>query len=996
MRPARSGGPCAARRGMIRRAALVVSAVLLTGAIGLAVWSFVSNRGAGGSASAQAPAPTLLPEGLPDQTGTIAATNESPNAGQVEELLGGSLGASDKGRLEFVDKTGRVERELLYDRLEPREGGRVEVTNPQAWILLASGAVAHLTAQHGSLLQPPGQSEPQSGRFQGDVRLKLYDTDPRHAGEDAEPAPSLLVSTDSLNFDSAAGEARTDDRVRINAAGVRVEFTGFRIVIDDAKNRLALFQTHSAGSAVIDPAAMRRARAGKEATGASGANRAPGAAPVEALYRAVLTGDVRVASGARSASAGRMDLWTRLLDGRPTAATLAGLRALGSSTSSDGSGSDGSEDAPGAASVTGEAPARDTDAPITLAWSEGLTIRALDESPGELSGEDALARLAAPDGGKVRLADESAGIETTSVGVDAGLARRRLAWSGLGPTGVIVRKAGAFEAITGRLELDLASGVARAPGAGEIHTLADDRAGEGPPRRPRITWRQGADLTLEHTDAGVDFSARPILKTADFRGAVEANDGPTRLTGDAVHTVFGANPAGETVISRAIVTGDARVDAGPDGALAADRLDIEFDTSAAGPASPTVATAQGRVRAEQEGSTLRADLAEAHLRRAPGGRLLVESFTADLGVRVRTASGVTAEAMKLRATPETGLVDLTGEPARVALESTTVTGASIRIEQSARRLTVFGPGTLERAGADAPLGYQRMRLRWADSFVYDDVVGRGDAQGECMVTADISDLARDVVSAARVRIETTPADARAKGAAPAILRATALGGGGGTNPRDPARVESRRYITDDAVEGGLSLTRLVSLESPVIEADVSENRLRAPRPGRLVIEDRRDAAEDSASATRARGTTLIEWEGWFDLRRNDGAAEFRRQVRVRHRPPSSPSVTDLECERLEISFDPKRDDADSAAPGDVLWGQASGAVYVAQGRRQAIADRLLYDGSLGFAELTAWPGNVVMLYDADVPTPLSGDLLRWDLLRDRVQWRGARPVAAPD
>lgn len=973
---------------MVRRAALAAAALLLTAAIGLAVWSAVSGRApTGQTTGADLPTPTIMPDGV------AASPSARPTGGTVEDLLGGTLGASDEGRLEFVDETGRVVRELVYARLEPGEGGRVAVTSPEAWVRLDSGAVVRLTADGANLLQPAGRREPESGRFIGDVRVRLYESDPRtERGSRVEPGatPILEVRTESLNFDTALAEARTADPVRIEAAGVTVGFTGFRLVFDEARDRLAFFETRSAGTAAFDIQAMREARdadGSKREAGAEARDDRRSRAGAEALYAATIEGAVVFDADSLRATAGRLDALARLIDDSFTPATIESLAAL----RSDNGG-------PADSAVGGDAGegAGDRSRTLSIAWSRGLTVRAADETPAELTNEDVFVRLSGEQGGVVRLSDAASGLETTSVGVEAHAVERRIVWSGLGPTGVVVRGGDSFEAVTGLLDLDLKSGLALAPGPGEIRRLAPGVRAFDSPRVARISWRDNAASQLARTPDGVDLAAVPLVRTADFVGAVDAVDGPTRVSGDRLGTVFAASADGAAALSRAVVTGSARVDAGADGALAADRLDIEFDTQRPGAATPTVATAHGRVRAEREGATLVADLAEARLRAGAGGRLVVESFTAELGVRINTADGVIAEAAALRASPEAGLVDLTGAPASVAQGADVILGDSIRLEQAARRLSVLGAGSLERTDRANSLGYEFLRLTWQDSFVYDDIRGRAEAVGQCVLNADLADLGRDTVTAATLTIDTASSDVRAANPGQSsIRRAVAAGGSGGTNPRDPARVESRRYIADPAAPGGLRLLQLVALDSTVVEYDAIEDRLRAPRPGRLVLEDRRGevGAVESAPGVQTRGTTLVEWDGWLDLRRSDGSIEFRRQVRVRHRPPAAPRVTDLECERLEIAFSPAG--ADSAG-GGVGWGQASGAVYIAQGRRQVIADRLLYDATLGFAELTASAGNLVTLFDADVPTPLLGEQLRWDLVRDRVEWRGARPASAPD
>ncbi|RMH28906.1 MAG: hypothetical protein D6693_02885 [Planctomycetota bacterium] len=971
--PAACDNP-SARRGFARRAALASASLILTAAAAMAIWSFVTPR-PGAAPPGAAPTPELAPP-TASPIGSTAATTEPP----VEELLGGSMGVSEQGRLEFIDDAGRVVRELLYSRLEPVEGGRVNVSEPEGWLRLDSGAVVRLTADSAALRQPAAGAEPESGRFLGGVRLELYESDPRPAGSatiaDGSPDPLVVVETDTLSFDARTGEARTDDPVRITAAGVDVRFTGFRLFIDTDRDRLALFETRGAGSGSIDPGAWTRGRSGR---GEPARDRpGGGSAAAEALYLAIIEGEVTVASAGRTAHAGRVDLWARLIGGAPTARTARSVRGLLSPTRAGSA-------PPGAAEGASPAPG-----PVRFAWTDGLTVRALDEAPEELADEDARVRLTAADGGVVRLNDESAAISSVSAGVDAAVVQQRTVWRGLGPTGVVLRVGDAFEAVTGRLDADLAAGTIDAPGPGEARRLTDGG---------RVAWRDRASVRT----ARRGIADALTLESAHFFGGVEATDGVARVRGDEAHTEFTTDSDGRADLSRAVMLGGASVDAGPDGILSADRIDLEFGADAAGGATPTAATAAGSVRARREGSTLRADLAEARLRRAPGGRLIVESFTANVGVVIETADGVRASAQSVRATPEAGLADLTGEPAEVALGGSTIAGRSVRIEERARRLTVFGAGRLTRAQRDEALGYDALTLTWEDSFVYDDLTGRAEALGVCEAVGDTIAPGRDTVSASRLVIDTTPFDRRGRGEPPGLLRAVAYGGAGGENPMDPARIESRRYAPDDDAEGGLRLVTLVALDGPVIEFDAESGRLRVPRPGRLVVEDRRAETAQAAAPTapddvalNARGTTLAEWRGWLEISLDDGLAECRRQVRVRHRPPGSPRVADLECERLEIAFEPAGDDGASAGSAGLVWARASGAVYLAQGRRHVIADALLYDAALGMTEITSAPGNAVTLYDAGGPAPLFGESIRWDLARDRLEWRGGRAVSAPD
>ncbi len=959
--------------------ALVAAAVLAVVAVGAIVWSVMSQNTPASTVGEATPEAQLFPEATPP-----VATNA--RAGAVEELLGPSFDAAEEGRIEFVDEEGRVERELLYDRLEPREGGRIEVERPQAWIHMASGGVAHLQAARGSLLQPQGRREPESGRFDGDVLIRVFDEDPRPLGDESQWSPTLTFETASLNFDTTMGEVRTNDHVVIEAKGVHLEFTGFTLLIDEVRERLALFETNSAGLATIDPSEFGSedddaANAGEDASGLS-------AAIVTSLYRAAMRGDVEILFGQRRALAERFELWARLHDNRPTEATLEGLRHLGG-------GSQSTSEPEQSASADSDSA---NDALVEVRWSGGLEIRPLDAPTLELEQDDALARLSSPTRGAVELHDDVSQLSTSSVSLDFAIASRLIHWSGVGSRGVVLRAADQFEATTNRFDLDLASAEAVFPGPGVITSLnvPEDASLDEPLTPAEISWRRDALVTLARSETGIDFGADSVIQRARFNGDVLAVDRDLAISGDSMDSYFNINQDNATTLSRVVISRNARADAGPDGLLTAERIDIEFDLSQP-EVTPSIATAQGDVRVSRDGSTLRADLAEATFRRTDAGRLEVGVFNADLGVVAQTADGVRMTADSLRAYPNQNVADLEGDPARISFGDNAVTGNEMRIDQTRRSLTVFGSGQLERLQADDSLGYESIVLQWADSMKYDDVAGEATFLGDCVLTADISELARDVVTAGRIDLFTRPYESRQQDDASnqSIERAVAYGAAAGPDAVNVARVESRRYVSDADAPGGIRLSRLIYLDGPEIIATVPEQELLVPHPGRLLIENRDTSGEDERGPD-VRGTTLIEWDGHFLLKRDVGAAEFTRQVRVRHRPPGARQITELEAERLDLAFDPDVEQAASADAPQFVWAQAQGAVYAAQGRRQVIADRMLYDNSLNFAELTAWPGNIVTLYDADAPTPLTGELLRWDLLRDRVEWRGARPTAAPD
>jgi hypothetical protein len=214
-------------------------------------------------------------------------------------------------------------------------------------------------------------------------------------------------------------------------------------------------------------------------------------------------------------------------------------------------------------------------------------------------------------------------------------------------------------------------------------------------------------------------------------------------------------------------------------------------------------------------------------------------------------------------------------------------------------------------------------------------------------------------------------------------------------------IESRRYTPDPTKESGVRLEGLLYLESDLVEADVATDTLSVPQQGKLLIENRSanlDESEMDPDSTPfdGQGTTLFTWAGDMELRRGDSRAILRDRVQLRHLPPGSAAYTELECELLDASVDlPGSPGTIGLERTQLRTATASGAVYARRDTKQLIADRLVYDAARGIAEATASLGNAVTMFDASHPTPLTGSLLRWDVVRDRVEWRDGGGVTVP-
>jgi lipopolysaccharide export system protein LptA len=974
----------------MRAVGLIVAGLTGAGAVALIGWSVLRSDAAPDEQANQLPA-DIAP--APERT---PPTSASPI--QVENITD-LVDTAGEGHIELVDDENRVVQELFYDTFSPQESGRFFVEAPRAWVYLANGRTIFITAQSLRYLQPAGAREPESGRFEGGVEMRVFapagadDTGlrARDVDESDPPAPVLTVQMDSMNFDSGIGELSTADNVRVESLGVTASFDGLTIVIDEQRKRLAYLRTDGNGRVTVRPGELRRDDEPHRASGGGEGSREtePVLAGVRQPYRAEFSETVRVRAGSVDLRADVLEAWALLIDGRLPSDAIAPLtasRSTGGAASSTG----------GEADVEAANPAEAIEE-VLVSWSGPLTVRPLEEAPPELANDSLNVRFTAATGGAVILTDDNSGASLRASAIGYGLTSRALLLDGAGPRGVAMRAPEQGELLTSRVEVNLTNGQGSIPGPGVLRTIAAQPSDER-----SISWQERADFVLAVVGDQVDLSSTWPLQEAIFRGDATAAAPGATVQGEFIRSLFVERAAGGPGLSRVIVEGGARADAGTDGRLTARRVDVEFDPEADGETpTPRLITAEGRVRADRDGDALEAELVEAQVVRSEGGDLRVSNLRADLDVRVTTAKGERIEADDLRADLLGGVFDLSGRQVTLASGGASLEGKSMRIEEAAERLTVFGEGALRYMRTEADESpYSSALVTWTDSMTYDGIAGIAEFTGACDATAQTDDLGRDGARAHRVIValvrEGANADADSGRIDRNIQRVQLISAQQDGVGDAEAEFESRRYRADAQAPGGVRLESLVFLASSTIDADVAADTLTTPAPGRLLFEDRRNAntehadADDSGISTR--GTTLFEWAGGLTMNRSSGEAEMTRAVRLRHLPPGGDEAAELESERLSAKFALPNDQVGVAR---LLSAEAAGAVYLRRGTRQLIADRLLYDAGAGVAEALAAPGNAVTIFDANQPTPLTGSMLRLDLVRDRIEWRDAGETSIP-
>jgi lipopolysaccharide export system protein LptA len=537
---------------------------------------------------------------------------------------------SGRARVEFADKRDPTRKagEMEWASLEPLpERGWSLLTEPRAWWFGRDGRTIHIQAATGRIYRSEQGNEPESGRFEGGVLVRIYEPapngQPRTIDLEAD-RPSVLVFTPgALSFDLPKAEVSTRDRVEVSTADVEFAATGMLANLNQVEGRLESAEFDRGGEIrmVTDRSGPRAATSAVEpmadaapaepgaGTGAedaaSGAEPGAGVAgpPVaatdagpaepadrragrETLYRAVFTGQVRLKQDQRALAADALEIWARTVDNRLPAGAIAPVRLRSGEERSEAAGG-GAAAAPAppadeSPALPSPVPSRDEDgveratAAASIAASGGGVPSSLapDRRETDLvltwTGPLAIRPLAAApaelsDGNDValRFTADRAGAVTFS-DEGAGVSGR-CAWIGYGAT-----TRDLVLSSPGPTALSLTTRDGKRAVAGRFQT----NLGTGVSHIPgggvfedgerRITWSDQADLLFAAGDAGASRAAAGTLLEASFTGTVVARDRQSSISGDFLRAVLTPTTPKASVLTRLIVDGNAVAAGGED------------------------------------------------------------------------------------------------------------------------------------------------------------------------------------------------------------------------------------------------------------------------------------------------------------------------------------------------------------------------------------------------------------------------------------------------
>jgi lipopolysaccharide export system protein LptA len=965
---------------------------------------------------------------------------------------------AEGGWIQVADEQGKLAQQYRFDRLDPNPPGKpagwAKMARPRAEIYRPDHRVVSLEGDSALVHLPHRVLD--SGTITGNVTIRLFELSEDRVIDVERDRPSLVVHTEEAEFDNFIGEVRCDRAFYIETPALEFHGQGLVMLIDDLHERveLAVEQVDvirlissalappetvpDAAQAVDDQVKVESAAAAPESP-APAAAAPPDPAPAAddkppKLYRLTLQDNVRIRQGGAGGRTITGDTLTVVFSPQSEglAATLAASEMFGGRRAVR-TPPPPRPLSPAAVLVVGALASLDeetaalspehfgivpppADEDIYIRCSGNLTmVPIIDPEGDERLDSDRDARLKLT-GRPVRLfdAEQEAEVHCDHLLYHALAKKAHLVGSPVYPLTIAAPQLEAGGEVFWLAQADHVGGFT---GPGWLRTRAGtpDRAsatnadapavearasvpagpaaagteGDEAPAPPlNMAWTEGVDLEFE-PPAGSGPSNR--LRRAAFRGSVEVSSRDGNIHCDELDLALEANDRGETVPTTMAATGDVRA-ADADQTVWADHLFVRFGDEA--PVAPDPSQETGRTM---------------------GGRVTVESFTAEGDVQVALADQGRAFADRLTGDAVSETAELTGSAVAVAYHNWLIDqGRRIMLHRQTghwpgpgrarffNRPTIEATdGRIERPSMDEE---PQIRARWDTSLRYDSTVNDGagaiDLSGNVEVTSETDPQERNTINASTLTvglawapdaddsIERRPAPPASGGLVAEGKRAI-----GRVIADGDARLESRRWIFPDRSDK----PSVLYVAGPHLEYDEQTGEALVDGAGELLIRDLSEGDEQEEPAPfGAKGTTAFRWKQRLDMRR---VADTRYDlamtdgIEVRHLDPAGGKST-LACARLEATIDrPGAARLESAADLDPRgWGgpaelrrlRAEGDVFVRTPTRDVECDELEYDVDAGIAQLAARPGRLLTVYTRATPQSVRMQRAEWDLKRDTL------------
>jgi hypothetical protein len=962
------------------------SALLIALGVSLILVSFILIISSRSGPKQRSALDDIDPNDVPDILGEPAAAISS-----LDQPSG--MGTTTNAHIQLKDRDDPTRNawDIKYAKVTPVSGtDTVEMEGPRAWYLLGDNSLVFIRSDTAELLMPDFSSEPESGRFSGNVEVLQF---VRNAdGSLPDPVASgsaVRIITNWLDFDAVASELSTSETVEITSESIDADCEGLRIVFNEVDERVELLEIPGTLVATIRPRESGPSAQPTQDPGTEGAPETtvvadteaphPGIQPAkqpepidEQFYAVTFEGSVHVEQPARQIDADRARVWIRLVDNKIPESTRIGMEPK----LRDPVGLEAALASMVVASTQPEFPSsRDLGMyeNVLFRCAGPTVVRPMQERPAALgSGDDVALRFESEPDGVVTFTDSILMAAGETSAIEYGFTNNILALTGYDghPTTINVEESGSI--ISESLTIGLATGIGQASGAGVLTEADTGRS---------LSWNEQADVVFRTEEGWITSSIEQAIAT----GAIELADTDARVTADSINTRFAQGE--DPLLERAVLTGSVLAKTS-EGELSADRVDVRFDTSS-GETVPVLATASGNVRGTQDGSTITAGLFEADIESDDEGQLHVTVARASDNVRFDRDDGAYAEGDTLRAELDREHVLVEGVPALVGANDASVAARSITLDGSSRSIRVPGEGQFTLKDEAGLLTIAT--ATWTDSMSYTDESGELEAVGNVVAVSTPNALSEDRLKGDRLFALVMPANGTTSlddRTDRQLISATVT-----AEEENGASVIVSRY----AEVGDETPSQIINLDSTLIEIDNIGGILSVPAPGRLLVSDRQ-MDTDSTDSSTLNGSALFEWQGQLLFDRPTGIVDMSNRVTMIHLPSGNGAEVELECETLVAEFLEEAANSELTSVSDTSQlkdVRASGAVWARTGQQQILADMLTYIAETQNATATAEGGGWVTLFDPAQAAPVTAAELLWSLKSGRIEVVRPNPVSIP-
>ncbi|MDP1661853.1 MAG: hypothetical protein Q8L55_08040, partial [Phycisphaerales bacterium] len=476
---------------------------------------------------------------------TPGGTQGAP-APEIPPDLAGKGPGTGTARVQFADRSdpARAAGMIEWASLEPVSPTEKLLTEPRGYIYLRGGGLILVSSKSGRLNTTPKVDEPQSGRFEGGVTLKLFPegTDPK-----VDP-PTLTAASDTLDFDIPSASIATTGPFTMHSTAVDLDGSGMRLIVNQVEEGIERFEIAQVKRFLFRPDARDPLAGNQPGAKTAAADKSKSNKPDRLrTYRAVIDGAVKLTQGGegRTMTADRVEAWAHLVNNRLAPGAIGRFGPNIPATAAPGT--------PPGTPATQQTPPGDST--ISGTWTGRLVVTPVGETgehaqPSEF-GQNKLALRLHAGQAPVAVHDEAFKGTMTAARVDLGATTRTLTLASTPAMPVEITAAGAGNVTARSATVDFGTGRIDLAGGGTLNPAAAALArtslkGTGASAPAADTGTNGTDgatslafdntLTLNFATEG-DFIT-PNVRSARIAGGFKARSGEVVASADEATVEF--------------------------------------------------------------------------------------------------------------------------------------------------------------------------------------------------------------------------------------------------------------------------------------------------------------------------------------------------------------------------------------------------------------------------------------------------------------------------